>query len=290
MKKVFKYFLLPLFCFLMLSTHCLAQESADKAPPLWEFGLFNAAACLPHYRGSDEYQWYALPLPYFIYRGEFIQSDRDGVRGIFSRTRNFELDVSLSGNPPVSGDNDTREGMSGLDALFEIGPALKWFFMGRNPFHTLYLQTAVRCAASVGFDSGVDIEYQGIHSGVNLLYHNSGHENQADPRRVRFGLQLGIDFADSRLNSYFYDVPKADALPDRTFYESDGGYAGASVSASLQKPITPSLSLGGYFRWENISGAVFEDSPLVRKKNNFVIGCALTWKIFESERPARSLP
>ena len=101
--------------------------------------------------------------------------------------------------------------------------------------------------------------------------------------KLRFGLNAGIDFTDSRLNSYFYDVSREYTTPEREYYESDSGYAGFSLSGFLQKTLSKNFSLGGYLRLDNISGAVFEDSPLVRSKNNIVIGCALSWKIIESK-------
>jgi hypothetical protein len=63
---------------------CLAARAADE--PLWEAGMGVAAVYLPDYRGSDHSRGYALPFPYFVYRGDFFKSDREGVRGIFYRT------------------------------------------------------------------------------------------------------------------------------------------------------------------------------------------------------------
>ena len=100
---------------------CFAQEAKELS--LWEFGLFSGAARVPHYRGSDEYNIYALPFPYFIYRGEIIQASRDGLKGVFYKNNYIETNISLSGNPPVDGNNNARQGMPDLDALFELGPA-----------------------------------------------------------------------------------------------------------------------------------------------------------------------
>lgn len=272
-------------CFFAMTSSCLAQTLSKNERPLWELGLFNGMARLPHYRGSDEYKLYALPLPYLIYRGKIIQSDKYGIKGIFFKTKHLESSLSFYGNPPVGGDNRARKGMPDLDALFEIGPAIKWFFKDRESPDSLYLSIALRGVSSVNFDSGIDLAYQGLHGGVNLIYSNRSLFAQ---NNLEFDLNVGIDFADYDFNSYFYDVSSNYVLPERGYYESDGGYAGFSVSASLQKKITQSLSLGGYSRWDNIDGAVFDDSPLVKQKNNFVIGCALIWKIAESKRSAGS--
>ena len=98
---------------------CFAVE---KGPALWEFGIFGATARIPHYRGSDEHKIYALPLPYFLYRGKIIQMERDGIRGVFFKHPNLEVDISLFGNPPVEGDNDARIGMPECADLDPIYP------------------------------------------------------------------------------------------------------------------------------------------------------------------------
>ncbi|MEZ4525525.1 MAG: MipA/OmpV family protein [Desulfobacterales bacterium] len=249
---------------LSLVCACPAQ-SAEEPKPLWEIGLFSGAARIPHYRGSDEYNWYVLPLPYVIYRGEILQADREGLKGIFFKSKSFESSISLSGNPPVDGDNDARQGMPDLDAMFEIGPGLKWHITGDflPQSDALFAQIALRAASSIAFDSGLDLSYLGLHADISLSYAcQSLLKNQG----IAFGGKISADFADKDLNAYFYDVDSKYARPDRHFYESDSGYAGFSLSGWMNKKLAPSLSLGFYSRWDNISGAVYEDSPLAKEK------------------------
>ena len=273
--------ILLLLAFLIILSDVCFGQSSEEGRPLWEFGFAGVSARLPHYRGSDEYRWYILPLPYLIYRGEFIQSDREGVKGVFYQSKYLETNISLFGNPPVEGDNEARKGMSDLDALFEIGPAVKWFLLGRDPLDMFYLQVALRSAFSIGFDNGLDPAYQGMHGVANIIYRN---ESLFRSHGLIFSFKFGMDFQNRKLNSYFYDIPVEDARPDRPFYESDGGYAGLSLSASLRKELTKNLFLGFYSRWENISAAAFEDSSLVGTKNNYVVGTALIWKFAESKK------
>lgn len=273
--------------FLFLFPCICAAESETEKRPLWEFGLFNAAARIPHYRGADEYNTYALPLPYLIYRGEIIQSDREGLRGIFFKNNHFESGISLSGNPPADDDSKAREGMPELDTLLEIGPSLKYYFTGRAypQKHTLYAESALRAAMSLSFDSGADIAYEGLRADIHLnyisriLYQKSG---------ILFGGKIGFDFGNSELNGYFYDVSSAYVRPGRESYASGGGYAGVSLSGWISKKLTKNLSLGFYSGLSNISGSVFEDSPLVKEKNNITVGCALSWKIWESAQTVTS--
>jgi len=282
LKKVISKFLTILIFLIIFNDVVFSEQNEQNLQrPLWEFGLFNAAARLPHYRGSDEYKWYVLPLPYIIYRGDIIRANREGIRGIFYDSEYIETSISLYGNPPVSSDNKAREGMSDLDAIFEIGPGIKWFVFGRHPKDSLYLRLALRAAYSLGFDHGVNISYQGLRSGINLIYFN---QSFFEKYGLSYGLNAGIDFSNSQLHSYFYDVGHEDVRPGRPYYKSDSGYSGFSLAGTLQKKLTHNLSLGFYTRWDNISGAVYDDSPLVKRDNNFIFGTALTWKIAESKK------
>ena len=69
---------------------------------------------------------------------------------------------------------------------------------------------------------------------------------------------------------------------DREAYESDAGYAGFSIAASVLRQLLPTLAVSAYVRWENLYGTVFEDSPLVKDPNNIILGCAVTWRYARS--------
>ena len=257
----------------------------DDQLPLWEFGMTAVAARLPHYIGSDEYKNYLYPLPYVIYRGKILRADREGVRGIFYKGEKFETSLSLWGNPPVSDENEARLGMPELDAIGEIGPALRYYFYRHGWQDHLYLQAAWRTAFSFGFNGGLDIDmdYQGWHSSVDLCYHN---KTLIDGRKLSIFLKGGFRFTDSGYNDYFYGVPSQYATSRREPYEADGGYAGFSLSGSLFKEMTSRVSIGCYVRWNNLDGATFEDSALVREKNNYAIGALVVWKLAESSKLA----
>jgi MipA family protein len=248
--------------------------------PLYEYGLVGVAAQIPHYIGSDESNFYAFPLPYLIYRGEILQANRDGVRTIFWHSKKFELDISLSGNPPASG-NKAREGMADLDGIGEIGPALNYYFYDFGERDAFLLQANVRAAFAIGFEDGLDIVREGYVSDISLIYKNS---HLFSKQQIRFHLSTGIHFGDSMVNRYFYGVSLQDVTPDRRQYDAGGGYGGFQVSGSIVKELTPDYSISGYARWNNIDGAVFEDSPLVRTHNNLMVGAMLIWKIGVSEK------
>lgn len=263
---------------------CSGVSAADKAGgaeeklPLYEYGIVGLAARFPHYTGSDEYQTYVFPLPYFIYRGEVLRADRDGVRGIFWQTEKLEMDISLSGNPPA-GDNKAREGMDDLDGLGEIGPALNYYFHEYGERDAFYFQATVRAAFSFDFDDGLSIGHEGYVSDLTLVYKNSQLFKED---KFRFHLSTGIRFADAEMHRYFYQVNAADVIPGRELYEAEGGYGGWQLSGSITRDLTPSLAVSCYGRWVNIEGAVFQDSPLVDADNNYFLGAMLVWKVGES--------
>ncbi|MDO8595051.1 MAG: MipA/OmpV family protein, partial [Sulfuricaulis sp.] len=112
------------------SVVCIAALGASfsghaEQKPLWEAGLGIGAVTFPDYRGSDRTQTYVLPVPYFVYRGEFLKADRNGVRGRFFDSDRVELNVTMNASLPVdSKDNAARQGMPDLKPTVEIGPSL----------------------------------------------------------------------------------------------------------------------------------------------------------------------
>jgi hypothetical protein len=45
--------------------------------PLWEVGAGLFPSTFPAYRGSDDQQYYLLPFPYLVYRGNYLRVDRE---------------------------------------------------------------------------------------------------------------------------------------------------------------------------------------------------------------------
>src|SRR5258708_39129926 len=55
-----------------------AGES-DEMLPLWEAGIGVGTLVLPAYKGSSTTRVSVAPLPNFVYRGETLRANRDGV-------------------------------------------------------------------------------------------------------------------------------------------------------------------------------------------------------------------
>ena len=84
--------------------------------------------------------------------------------------------------------------------------------------------------------------------------------------RWNFGLLVEVPFSDRRLNEYFYGVPPADATATRPAYRCQrSGYGGWQALAALSHR-KDRWWFGGFIKYDNVSGSVFADSPLVTQR------------------------
>src|SRR5579871_2660577 len=105
----------------ILSAASAAAYADEK--PLWEGGLGIGAVVFNDYRGADTTHVYPLPVPYFIYRGKFLKSDSEGLRGKFFTRPRLEFALSVNGTTPVRNSSE-RQGMPDLRPTLELGAAL----------------------------------------------------------------------------------------------------------------------------------------------------------------------
>lgn len=262
---------LAFFC--LQATLAVAEER-----PLWEAGAGVTVIDFPHYRGSDERRTWVLPFPYIVYRGAILQVDERRMRGLFFRTEHAELDVGVNGSVPVkSGDNGARRGMPDLDGALEIGPSLNFFLVrSADRRARLDLRLPLRKAIASDFSHFRNIGWL-FQPTLNLDLHdafgNSGWN---------LGLQGSVLYSSRRYNEYFYSVETAFATPERPAYGAPGGFAGTQFIASLSKRY-PKFWIGGFAKLDRLSGAAFEDSPLVKVKRGFTAGFAIAWILGESK-------
>jgi outer membrane scaffolding protein for murein synthesis (MipA/OmpV family) len=284
--KLCKQLLISLIAITWMMPPSYAEEISTNAPPpfnglpKWEVGVLGMVSRVPLYRGSDEYRWYSFPIPYFVYRGDFIQADKDGVRGLFYKGVRFEVELSMSGNPPVNDRGGVRAGMPELDPLVEMGPAARLFLYKGEKVKAMYLEAAARGVFSVDMDD-LSPGYEGLRGHVSMVLAGI-KPNPKSPWGA--GLKTGLELSDSRYNGYFYNVDEAYVTPDRPYYQSEGGYGGVAVSGWISRRLFDGVSVAMYARLDNVGGAVFEDSPLVRASNSYMVGAGFTWKIAQSKK------
>jgi outer membrane protein len=259
-----------------------AGDTATTAPvpgvrkPLWELGLGIATLHWPDDRGADHGRNYVLPLPYVVYRGQFLRADRDGARAVLVEGQRVEMDVSINGSAPVRSDtNGVRAGMADLPSSFEIGPNLNvmlWRAADRSarldfrlPVRAaLTLQTPIR---SIGMTSTpkLNLDLARVAGGWNV------------------GLLAGPVFGSRRYHEHYYGVSTADATATRPAYSAHSGYAGWHAIASASQRFD-STWLAAYVRHDQLGGAVFSDSPLLRKTHTWSFGVGMAWVLAASSQ------
>jgi len=245
--------------------------------PLWEIGVGLGALYLPFYRGASQTKTYALPYPYLVYRGKYLEIDAGSVRGHLFETKRTLLDLSLAAGIPVPSDEDgARVGMPRLDPTLELGPSLEvhlWHHKMKR--RSLTLNFPLRSSFSVSLDH---IAQQGWSFSPYLEYaiKSSRHGDW------KASLALGPLYADSDYHNYYYQVDAGYASASRPEYNASGGYSGSRVTFTVTKNIGD-LWLGGFIRYDDLDGAVFKDSPLVTEGSYMAMGVALTWVFAKSE-------
>ncbi len=263
--------------FWILASGTCASAHAEQLP-LWEAGLGVAGISFPDYRGADERQNYLLPMPYLVYRGEFLKADRQRVRGLFFKSERAEVDISVNGSVPVkSKDNRARSGMPDLDPTLELGPSLNLTLdRSLDNRKTLELRLPLRAVIAS------DFKHARIQGWLFQPKLNWDYADFLGARGLNLGLATGPIFANARYHQYFYGVDNAFATAVRPVYQGRGGYAGAQATAALSRRFS-SYWMGGFMKYDNLHGAAFEDSPLTKSKNSFSAGISFVWVFAESQ-------
>lgn len=256
-----------------------AQAGEDM--PLWELGAGVAALSFPAYRGSDQTTHFLMPVPYFTYHGRILKADRHGLRGQLFDSDRLELTVSAALSPPAASDDIVaRAGMPDLKASFEIGPEFDvTLWRSENRARSLKLQLPLRAAYTLEAEPR-DIGW------VAQPKLNLDVTDVPGLGGWNLGLLAGPLFGDSRQHAYFYGVAPQYATATRPAYAATAGYAGMQVLAAVSKRF-PKAWVGAFVRYDSLAGAVFEDSPLVRSRDYFAGGVAVSWIFGESSSRVR---
>jgi outer membrane scaffolding protein for murein synthesis (MipA/OmpV family) len=262
-------------CALLLCSAGQAAHAAEEKP-LWEAGIGVATVSFPAYRGSDQRHNFLLPTPYFVYRGEFFKADRDGVRAQLFDSDRVELTFSAALSPPASSDDiRARAGMPDLKANFELGPQLN-LTLWRTDDRARQLKLLLPLRAAFTLEKQSRSLGWVVHPKLNLDI-----SDLSDFPGWNLGLQVGPLFGDRKQHDYFYGVDTAYATSDRPAYAAGGGFAGMQAIVGVSKRYSKHW-VGAFLRYDNLSGARFVDSPLVRTRNYVAAGVAVSWILGES--------
>jgi outer membrane scaffolding protein for murein synthesis (MipA/OmpV family) len=217
-----------------------------------------------------------MPVPMFSYHGDFFKADRHGIRASFFDSDFIDLTVSMALSPPASSSKiKARTGMSDLEGTFEIGPQVDLtFWRSENRARFVKLLMPLRAAVTV----------EGSPQSVGWVFHPKLNMDITDLPGMpgwNLGMLAGPVFGNQRQNAYYYTVAPQYATLERPAYEASGGYAGMQFTMGFSKRF-PKFWVGSFLRYDNLSGATFENSPLLKQKDYFAAGLAITWVLGES--------
>jgi len=250
--------------------------SAEELPK-WELGIGIGSQTLADYRGSEEYATYFVPIPYIAYRGEFLQADDDGIRGLLFNNDRFELDISLAG--ALNGDSDDnrlREGMPELHPSGEIGPSANFNLSGSDFSEGWSFRLPLRAVYILDPDEWeVD--------NIGYLFNPQFTYEDLDWKGWDGSLDIGALWGSNKYHDYYYSVAPRYATETRPAYEADSGYSGSYLSLSANKR-EGDVWIGGYLRYDNLSGATFEHSPLMETDHYFTLALGISWILSRSKQ------
>jgi outer membrane protein len=270
-----KLFIVLLFGFLCLCTVALCNA---EELPLWEAGLGFTGLSIPDYRGSDERHGYFWPIPYLIYRGDILRVDRKGMYGLFYHSQRLELNISLDGGVPVKSDrNSARIGMPDLDPTIQIGPSIEVCLVKDcDADRAVQLRIPVRAAIASNFSRFSGIGFI-VNPQLNFDFRNIGAGRGWD-----FGFALGPIFATEQYHDYFYQVSPQYAIPNiRPSYDAKSGYSGTLLILTASKRFDH-VWFGAFTRYDELTNAVFADSPLMKTRQFIMAGFGIAWVFGQS--------
>lgn len=252
---------------LMLSTAALAE------PGQLDLGIGLSAISLPDYRGSDEQRSYLLPVPYISYRSDKIEISRAGLRGKLFDSERAELDLSLNITPPShSKDNAARAGMPRLSPTLEAGPSLKYRLNAQDAAVRWDLVLPLRAAFVVD-------DWRTRYIGTVLNPKLAAEWRAGEDEVWRLAWSGGALVGSRKQHEYFYGVDAEFARPDRPAYQAHSGYAGLQTTFSASREIGD-YWLGVFLRADQLDGARFAASPLLKQKTTLSGGIALAWRFY----------
>ena len=254
---------------------CAPDRLQAQGLPLWEAGAFAGSLTSPAYPASVERFERNVLAPYFIYRGELLRADREGIGARMRLAPGYELDVGLSGSfPASSNDIAARQGMPDLGTLVELGPRLKVSLGRPAPGVRLGLELPLRNV----------IEFNGGARSQGMVFEPAFALESAD---IGAGWSLnakaGLTWGDQRINQYFYGVPSAYATSERPAYEAQAGWINARASLGTSKNLSADVRLFGYARMDYYGLSANTGSPLALQSSSPTVGLGLTWTLGRSD-------
>lgn len=252
-------------------------DSALSDKPLIELGFGLLYTRVFDYPGSDQEFHLTIPFPVGVYRGAILRSGRsEGVRGRFLRNEYIELGLNYDGSfSPPGKKNPHRRGMSELQTVGEIGPAITLHFW-ETPISKLSWLSGYRKAFNTGFKS---IHGRGFSLGsqLNSEFHIEGIE------WITVNLKLGLKYANQELMAYYYQVSESEATQNRASYQARAGLMYQFATVSWVAEATDTLTLFASLIVFSFHNAANRSSPLMRADRNNLLSIGFVRSVYQSE-------
>lgn len=261
----------------LLVTFSHNSPATDK--PLWEVGLGFGAINQAYYTGSKQKRTVSFPTILPIYRGKIFKSDDQGIRAEFVKGR-YKLDISGDFNFAVDSDEiELRDGMEDIANILQIGPSLE-VTLQEDTRNQWLINLPVRIATA--FDD------EGSQSAGATFSPGLGYQRffSANQTPWQLGLSAGMIYSTADYHDIYYGVETAFATSERPAYETKPGFSGYRLQSALVSKNNQRVIVM-FMRYDNISDAVFNDSPLVETDNNLAMGFIYSRYIFKSKRMVR---
>ncbi|MGK5091218.1 MipA/OmpV family protein [Deltaproteobacteria bacterium TL4] len=254
----------------------------------WEGGLAVIGGQTPHYFGSNHHIYAVLPLPFFVYRLDYLQlgdsnkiklAEQDDFLVEFSASGRWALESDdLEAHPPnevkdphaeiYRSTNYTRRGMEDLPFVLLLGINPKWYLNNH-----LYVESPLLVGVTVG--SGF------AHVGDTLSPTLSFDVfNRASNHILEFSVSWLL--GDYLYNNYYYEVPAKNALEGRPEYHATSGLTTFSYGVDFSFDVTDQLTLGGGYGIHEMYTSVVRESPLIVAKQSRSIGIFLMYSFWQS--------
>ena len=248
---------------------CAATTAEPAAElPLWEAGIIGMNINQLAYPGSSQQVQRSFFLPYLIYRGDLLRADRGtvGLRAYKSDT--LELDVGFAA---ALGSSETdvpvRDGMPELGTLVEAGPRLRWTISDNIWGSRVRLDMPVR---------GVfDIEDSMRFSGVSIEPALFADVITANNLAYSFG--ISALFGSEKLTDRFYQVTEQFVTSVRPEFDAKPGLIALRASGAISKKFSSKWRGFGFARYETVTSAKNQHSPLVVKNAGWSVGFGVTY-------------
>jgi outer membrane scaffolding protein for murein synthesis (MipA/OmpV family) len=230
-----------------------------------DLGIGLGTFYYPNYLGSEESSTVIFPYPHIDYRSETLKIDKDGLEQKIFSLEGLSMRLSMSASPPSKA-SSAREGMDKLDLSGEIGPALVYSLYEEGGF-SFKLDLPIRAVISTDFE---ELKYRGY------IYELKTKIEYESPDGYLYQFHSGGVWGDSRYHNYIYGVDEKFMTNSREYYDTEKGYGGYKTSLGISKKFEK-VWIGAFVRHYSLRGAIFEDSPLMRKDSAIYSGFFISY-------------